>query len=163
MNALTPYLTLIKVGAIILLLVTCVGIGAYEMHKHDTVKYDKLLLVHTTFVAQTKAAGDAQNKQTDATIKANQILKEQSDADYKKQHTADINTILRLRHDADSRGSFVPPSTATSNRPDLACFDRASLERALGAFIGDIRGLSDEGTKATIDLNLAKKWAASVK
>ena len=131
MNALTPYLTLIKVGAIILLLVTCVGIGAYEMHKHDTVKYDKLLLVHTTFVAQTKAAGDAQNKQTDATIKANQILKEQSDADYKKQHTADINTILRLRHDADSRGSFVPPSTATSNRPDLACFDRALLGEAV--------------------------------
>jgi len=56
--------------------------------------------------------------------------------------------------------SLIISDTIGSSRVDLACYDCAALESAIGAFIADARTIADSGTAATIDLNGAKEWAS---
>ena len=114
------------------------------------------------FVAQTKALGETAQKAADARKKADQQAKESTDAKIAAVQAAADSTIGKLRHDLATRtsGHYLPAAPVASSRPDLACYDRAALESAIGAFIADARAIADSGTAATIDLNGAKEWAA---
>ena len=113
------------------------------------------------FVAQTRTLGEQAQKAADARKLADQQAKETADAQNAAAVAANNATVSKLRHDLAARTNshYLPPAPPASSRPDLACYDRAALELALGKFIGDVRGLADEGTKATIDLVTAKNWA----
>lgn len=128
-------------------------VGAKSQVAAETQKYD-------SFVADVKVMG--QKAQDAATLKAasDKLAKDTADAE-NAATVARLNTdIAKLRADADrARGGFVPAAPAGSSRPDLACYDRATLESALGGFVAGVRGLADEGAAATVDLNTARKWA----
>ena len=114
------------------------------------------------FVAQTKALGETAQKAADARQKADQQAKESTDAKIAAVQAAADSTIGKLRHDLATRtsGHYLPAAPVASSRPDLACYDRAALESAIGAFIADARAIADSGTAATIDLDGAKEWAS---
>ena len=162
MNPLAPYLAAIKAALAVLFTIALIGGGAYGMHKWDASRYDKLQAAYTAFVAQTKVAGEQRNKLTDQTNAANQLLKEQDDADNAKVIAGFTHTIAGLRNKRPS-SSFVPDAPAGSSRPDLICFDRALYIGADGEFTAEARGLADEGSKATINLDTAKHWAQGIK
>ena len=112
------------------------------------------------FSGQVKQIGEGAQKATDERIKADKAKKEKVDADNAKIHATDVATIVRLRNSRKSAGGgFLPPAPSGSSRPDLACFDRTTYQSAYGDLVTGLRGLADEGTTATIDLNTAKVWA----
>lgn len=130
------------------------------MHRHDKIDYDALKTQYDQFMGGIKAIGKAAQDRAAAQQKADLAKKEQADAENARTHAADAVTIASLRRQRDSaRGSNVPAAAPGSSRPDLACFDRAALESALGGLLAEIRGLADEGTAATVDLNTAREWA----
>jgi len=89
-------------------------------------------------------------------------------ADEKRKEEADANN-LRLRsdlavltkrlRDARANSNFVPAAPAGSDSPARATFDREALERAIRAFDSEVQGLIDEGSRAVVDLDTAKRWA----
>ena len=157
-----PYAFLARMGVFFLTLFVAIAFGFYEGWKWERpavkVAQDKL----TAFAAQVKTIGDESAKTAAAKDAANQKDKEQTDAQNATAFISDAAVIAKLRHDAAVRsgGHFVPQAAPTAKRPYLACFDRAALESAIGAFIADARAIADSGTAATIDLNGAKEWAA---
>ena len=110
------------------------------------------------FQAKVAAAGEAQNARTVAKTIADKQRKTEADDENKTTRAALAIALDGLRASNPS-GSFVPAAPAGASRPDLACFDRAEYIRADGKFTEGARGLADEGTAATVDLNTAKKWA----
>ena len=64
----------------------------------------------------------------------------------------------RLRS-ARASSSFVPATTTGASRPDLACFGRPELESALRTLDTEIQGLIEIGDEATVNLDMAKRWA----
>lgn len=86
-------------------------------------------------------------------------------ADEENRSTVDnLNArVSQLRRERDAaRSSIVPPSPSGSKCPEgQACFDRAELERTLREHRQAVRGLVDEGSAVTVDLNTAKTWAQS--
>lgn len=110
------------------------------------------------FVATTKALGDAAEKEKAGKIAADKLNKERSDNENARTLYALRADIKRLR-DSNASRNFVPASGSASLRPDRACFDRIQLEHALRGFAIEAQGISDEGSKAVIDLNTAKTWA----
>lgn len=110
------------------------------------------------FVDTTRVLGEAAQKQSDATKAANQKRKDQADAENKRTLDRLRADVKRLR-DARAGGSFVPAAAAGTLRPDLACFDRPELERAIRGFDIGIQGIVDEGSAAAVNLDTAKAWA----
>ena len=159
-----PYAFLARMGVFFLTLFIAIAFGFYEGWKWERpavkVAQDRL----TAFATQVKTIGEESAKTAAAKDAANQQSKEKTDAQNAAAFISDATVIAKLRHDAAVRsgGRFVPQAAPAAKRPDLACFDRASLESALGKLIGDVRGLADEGAKATLDLNSAKAWAKSI-
>jgi len=87
---------------------------------------------------------------------------EKANADHAKV-MADFNArIARMRQPTNTTSYSLPAAPAASSRPDLACFQRADFERESRELIeqlrAGIRGLADEGTAATVDLDSAKLW-----
>lgn len=115
-----------------------------------------------------KFRADVQSEAAKAKVKAAQReaadleKKRKSDDENKRTHDSDAAIIAQLRRD-NSSSSRLPEAPSGSKRPDLACFDRAEYQRADGAttekLFAGARGLADEGTAATIDLNTARAWA----
>ena len=111
-----------------------------------------------TFVGGVDALGKAAEKASQDKAMRDKLFKENADAENTRTVAALRATVKRLR-DASPSGSFVPAAPAGASRPDLACFDRAEYQRADGGFTEGARGLADEGTAATVNLNTAKDWA----
>lgn len=153
-----PYATLAKWGVIVTLALACMAFGAVKMHQHDEVAYDALDLQFSTFKGETQRLGAQAKAEAEAKAAADKRNKDQTDAENKRVTDALLADIKRLRN-ARAGGSFVPAAPASASRPDLACFDRAELERSIRAFDTGLQGLVDEGSKATVDLNSAKVWA----
>ena len=157
-----PYAFLARMGVFFLTLFIAIAFGFYEGWKWERpavkVAQEKL----TTFTAQVKTLGETAQKAADARKLADQQAKEFTDAKIAAVQAAADSTIGKLRHDLATRtsGHYLPAAPVASSRPDLTCYDRASLERALGDFVTEIRGIADSGTAATIDLDGAKTWAA---
>ena len=141
------------------------GFCAYRMHAHDQIELRALQSEFDTFkggvAALGKAAEDRKVKQEADDLKR----KQNADKENKDALAVANRSIAELRKRADSRPGRgeLPKPPATSSRPDLACFDRAEYQREDGILtqrlLQGARGLADEGTEATIDLNTAKAWA----
>lgn len=121
-----------------------------------------------TFRTKVEAEGKIAKLESEKQVLADRKVKEKSDETNKRLHANDRAVIERLRWDADNaRRSVVPPAPVASSRPDLLCIDRAEYQRTYGEAVGRLRAgarsLADEGTKATIDLDTAKQWAAEVR
>ncbi|OIR02631.1 hypothetical protein GALL_153450 [mine drainage metagenome] len=116
------------------------------------------------FVATTKAQGEAAKKVAAIQHAADVQRMEEANRENSNALATLAGTIKRLR-DANDRAqrSVVPAAPPASSRPDLACFDRAELKRALGSFLAGVaeetRGLLDEGSTCTVNLNTVKRWA----
>ena len=113
------------------------------------------------FVGQLKAEADARIKGNDVKEKRDLAAKEKADAQNKEQLNNLRRVIGRLSRDRASSPS-VPPAPAASSRPDLACFDRTELSRAVGELEGGVERLVAEGAENTIALNNARRWARDV-
>jgi hypothetical protein len=109
------------------------------------------------FRAEVAATGEVAKLEAAAKEAADKSRKEKADAEHERT-VADLRaTVGRLRAERPS-SSFVPAAPAGSSRPDLICFDRAEYQRADGVLTAGARGLADEGTAATVDLDTAKRW-----
>ena len=114
------------------------------------------------FVATTKAQGDAAKKLADATAAEDKRKKESSDHEYQTT-IASLRADVKRMRDARAGSRFVPAAPAGSRRVDLACFDRAELERTIRDFDTAIQGLVDQGSADAIGLNVARRWAAGIR
>lgn len=146
---------IVAVGAV---LAASAAFGAVKMHQHDQKAYDALQKRFDDFQDQVRVNGLA--AKAAAKAKEEEDLKRKKDADEENAHALATlaGTIARLRN-AHPAGSGVPTAPTTSSRPDLACFDRTELERAFRQYRTDVRGLVDEGSAATLNLDTAKRWA----
>ena len=114
------------------------------------------------FVATTKAQGEAAKKLADATAAEDKRKKESSDHEYETT-IASLRADVKRMRDARSGSRFVPAAPAGSRRVDLACFDRAELERTIRDFDTAIQGLVDQGSADAVGLNVARRWAAGIR
>ena len=114
------------------------------------------------FVGTVKAEGDAAKKLADATAAEDKRKKESSDHEYETTIASLRADVKRMRDDR-ARSRFVPASPAGSRSVDLACFDRAELERTLRDFDTAIQGLVDQGSADAVGLNVARRWAAGIR
>lgn len=154
----------VKVAIAAAVLAAAMGFAAYKMHEHDMIAFNALQSEYDTFKGGVAALGEQAKKDAEKKAADDAKLKKRID-DENKRTVANLRAdIARLRDQADrARGSFVPPALAGTARPDLACFDRAALESTLRELVAEVRGLVDEGTAATINLNTAKAWNAERK
>ncbi len=113
-----------------------------------------------TFKAQVAAQGEIAQQKANQQAAADKLRKEREDANHKATVALLNQRISSLRHDADSSGRYLLPAAAAgSNRPDLACFDRADFERASRGVLGELRAIADQGDAATVGLDAARAWA----
>jgi hypothetical protein len=154
MNPLVP-----KLGAIVLVLGTMFAAGWAVNGWRWEARYVKLDAQFAKFKSDTASAGQQARLAAAGKALKDQARKEAADEKNRRTITALRSDIERMRDDRDrARGSGVPPAPAASERPDLAAFDRAELERAYGALVAGLRTLVDECTKAVVDLDTAKQW-----
>lgn len=170
MNALLtlfsgPYALIARVACYAALVLAIASGGAYAMHKWDAgelanqkAETVKVQTAFDKFKADTAAAGNVAKAKADAQTLADKLAKDQADAEHARTVAALTLTIDGLRKQRPA-GSFVPAAPAGTSRPDLICFDRAAYSAADGEFTSGARGLADEGTAATIDIDTAKRWA----
>lgn len=162
-----PLTLLYLAGAIALASAVAGGTAAWKIQgvRLETSRAETaaVRLRFDNFKAEVTAQGKVAKEKADAQAAKDRANKEKADVESKRLVTALRADIARLRHDRDSsRGSIVPAAPATSSRPDLACFARAEFEPALRAVLDRIRdrtrGLVDEGSEATVNLDTAKAW-----
>lgn len=152
-------LSWVKPVGVLLVVLSIAGAGAYANGVRWETKYDKLQANYDTFKGGVAALGE--KAKADAAKKAadDAKLKARIDDENKRDVAGLRAAVARLRLEADrARGSYVPPADTGARRPDLACFDRAALESAVRELVAEVRGLVDEGSAATLDLNAAKLW-----
>lgn len=143
----------------IALLAVAVGVQTWRLGlaQDDVVRVQALF---DAFKAQVAAEGEKARADAILREKADQQRKDTADAEHQRNIAALQRDISRMRRERDSaRGSIVPPAPAGSTRTDLACFDRTALESAFRGFVAEVRGLVDEGAKATVELDTARRWA----
>jgi len=149
-------LPLAAYGAILAALVI-LGLGGWGWFEKS--RYDRLKAEYEHFKGGVEALGLAAKKAAADKEAQDKLRKEQADVENKRTTDALLADIKRLR-DSRSGRRIVPPAPAASKCPDgQACFDRAQLELALRDYRSAIRGLVDEGSQITIDLDTAKNWA----
>ena len=135
------------------------GSGAWWV---QGLRLDAVQAEYDGFVATTKAQGDAAKKLADATAAEDKRKKERSDHEYQTTIARLAADVKRMRDDR-ARASYVPAAPASSRRADLACFDRAELERTLQQFDDAITGLFAEGDADAVGLNVARSWATGIR
>ena len=114
------------------------------------------------FVATTKAQGEAAKKLADATAAEDKRKKESSDHEYETTIASLRADVKRMRDDR-ARSRFVPAAPAGSRSVDIACFNRADLERTLQRFDEAVTGLIAEGDADAVGLNVARSWASGIR
>jgi hypothetical protein len=133
------------------LVAASMGFGYVKGAHHESLKAAR-------FEAATEALGQAAKLRTDAVIKADKLRKETADAENNRTLDSLRADIKRLR-DNRASGNFLPAAPAGAGRPDLACFDRALLERAIRDLDKGVQGIVDQCSETTVNLDTAKKWA----
>lgn len=156
-----PYGFLIKWGIIAALVLSAMAWSAMKMHQHDQVVYDELAREYGIFKAGVAAAGEKAERDRQARIKEDKKAKEKADAENART-VADLRSTIAGLRGANPSRSVLPAVPSGSSRPDLACFDREQYLREDGVLTAKLfagaRGLADEGTASTVDLNTAKRW-----
>ena len=131
-----------------------VSLGALGYITHcEYVKKDR-----ANFISSLEQQAADQKKRNDERTKQDIQDKEQADAAREKERNNFHATINRLRNER-THSSSVPPTTTTSSRPDLSCFDRAEFVTAVGNLEAGMEAIAGKGAEATIDLNSGKSWA----
>lgn len=126
------------------------------------LRLDAVQAKYDGFVATTKAQGEAAKKLADAQAAEDKRKKESSDHEYQAT-IASLRADVKRMRDARAGSHFVPAAPAGSRRVDLACFDRAELERTIRDFDTAVQGLVDQGSADAVGLNVARGWAASIR
>ena len=126
------------------------------------LRLDAVQSEYDGFVATTKAQGEAAKKLADATAAEDKRKKESSDHEYQTT-IASLRADVKRMRDARAGIRYVPAAPAGSRRVDLACFDRAELERTIRDFDTAIQGLVDQGSADAVGLNVARSWAAGIR
>ncbi len=154
-----PSPTIILAIALGLSLLGNIGLGKWLISTKQEVA--RVQQAYDSFVAQVKVEGERSEAEAEARTAAELKSKEKADAENAKSAAAVAATISELRHQRDSsRRAFLSSTPPGSKCPDgQTCFDRAEYQRAYGGAVKGLRGLADEGTAVTTDLNTAKKWA----
>ena len=135
------------------------GSGAWWV---QGLRLDAVQAEYDGFVATTKAQGEAAKKLAEAAAAEDKRKKESSDHEYQTT-IASLRADVKRMRDARSGSRFVPAAPAGSRRVDLACFDRAELERTIRDFDTAIQGLVDQGSADAVGLNVARSWAAGIR
>lgn len=126
------------------------------------LRLDTVQAKYNGFVATTKAQGDAAKKLADNMAAEDKRKKESSDHEYQAT-IASLRADVKRMRDARAGSRFVPAAPAGSRRVDLACFDRAELERTIRDFDTAIQGLVDQGSADAVGLNVARSWAGGIR
>lgn len=114
------------------------------------------------FKAQVAAEGKIAQQKADAQAAKDKLSKENADAEHAKSVAAlkyDIARLRKQRSNPDFSGLSAPAPTAAS--PDRTCFDPAKLAGTLRSLDEGLLGIVEIGSKAVIDLDVAKAWARS--
>ena len=148
----------IQIGVIAVVVVTLMGTGAYFMHKHDVKKYNKLQLEYTTFKVGVETLG--KQAQKDKELKEAQDKQRKQDAD--KENTklrTDLAAANKRLRGTRAGGSYLPPASPTSKRPEVAAVGRSEFESAVQRLDDRVSRLIEKGDEARVDLDSAKRWA----
>lgn len=149
-------------GALAIVLVLAGYIETLRLEvRHYEKKYDDEHRAFVTFKAETKALGEKAKADALAKEAADKKRKDDADAENATALATLADSVGKLRNERDRARSRILSATATSpGSPDVLTFDRPVVERAYGELIAGLRGLADEGSKATVDLDSAKRWAS---
>lgn len=140
------------------------GLGAvivfmYLRGNYYEVKSDLAESRYETLATNVATIGAEAQRNKIAKEKEDKLKKDKADNELKTLR-ADNAEFRRLR-DSNPGSRRLPQAPANSRNPELSCFDRASLERAYGELVKEVRGIADEGTEATLSLDTVKRWAQS--
>lgn len=138
--------------------IVILGLGAAV--KVQSARLESTKAEYAGFVAQVKAAGDAQEAASKVKDEQNKLAKEKSDAQNAKSRAALIVALNSLRHASSSGGGLSAP-TPSATSPARTCFDPAKLDSALRNLDQGILGIVEIGSGAVADLDSAKAWAQS--
>jgi hypothetical protein len=133
------------------LVAASMGFGYVKGAQHEALKAAK-------FEAATESLGLAAKQHAEQVAEADKLRKEKADAENKRTITSLRADVKRLR-DERSRGNYVPPAPTGSRSPEIACFDRAQLERAIQQLDDRVSTMVARCDEATVNLNTAKRWA----
>ncbi len=146
----------LEIYGIALVIAAILMAGAYYKGHHAGFTEEKA--VYDQFVAKVEAQGEQAKAEAKKKTDEDKLNKDNADESNRKTVASLVSTINSLRAQRPAGGN-VPPVPAGSKRPDLICFDREAYKSAYGGLVKDVRGLADEGTAATINLDTAKSWA----
>jgi|SRR5687768_6846355 len=140
------------------------GLYSFQGHQFELEKAR-----HAAFVAETKTAGIAQEKEGKEQHEKHIQEKQNADAQIQAARNSLVAYADRLRQSATRpRSSLLPPASSSTGSSEGACFDSAGLDAAMGEYaeaLGSIRReateLVIEGAKGVSDLDGAKEWAQS--
>ena len=87
--------------------------------------------------------------------------KEKADASHAKtrRDMDGLYAAYRSLRDSATKRSLLPEAAPSAASPATAAFDRSGLDNALSGFDRGITGLLEEGDRAIVDLNAARRWA----
>lgn len=158
--AFSVVLPWLRIGARVVVISAVFSAGAWVNGARWEAKYGALDKSFTVFQNSVTLQGQKSRTAAAERTLAEHKTKEKADARNARMHANNRAVIERLRRERDSAsGGGVPPAPASSPRPDLACFDRAQYIDAYRRLVEGLRGLADESTAATVDLDTAKAWA----
>lgn len=140
-----------KYGLRALLLAAFGGVCWLQGAHHEQLKAVK-------FEAATVALGEAAKQRSAHITKADKLRKENADAENNRTITSLRADVKRLR-DERSRSSYVPAAPAGSRSPEIACFNRADLERAIQQLDDRVSAMVARCDEGTVNLDTAKRWA----
>lgn len=151
------FLTLPVAGyAAIAAILVIAGLGV--ACKVQTSRLDALRHEYDAFKGGVEALGLAAKKA--AAEKEAADIKRKADTDALHQASVDaLNADIRRLRTRSPSPSFVSAATSCPGGAAGATEFRAEYQRSYGALVAGLRGLGDEGSKATVDLNSAKTWA----
>ncbi len=134
------------------------GAGAWYV---QGLRLDAVKAEYKGFLTRVDIEGKAAAKEAERVTAANKLNKTKADDENKIAINLLNADIERLRN-ARTRRGYVPAAPASSGRPDLACFDRGSLEQALRQFDEEVNGLVAEGDQNAVMLSTGRLWASRI-
>lgn len=115
-----------------------------------------------SFKDAVKVLGEEAERTKAARIKEDKEKKEKSDNEYENRIAGLSADVKRMRNERAS-GSFVPAIATAPGNHDRACFSKTELEQSIRSFDQGIQRLVDQGSADGIGLDVAKRWAQSLK
>lgn len=105
--------------------------------------------------------GEAAQREASRQALRNLNAKERVDDEYQNKIVTLSADVKRMRDERAGRG-YVPAAADTEN-PNVACFNREKLERAIQQFDAEVSGIVAEGANAIAALNAARVWASDIR